>query len=233
MLFCMTIAVVKAQDTTTAAKDSGAFFHADKVVGAIVLNERAVPDTTVQRLRNDEAFWYANTSIKKKGDSEPHQYSFLQWLFRQAWFYNFLWALITVSFIAVIIVFLMKSNVQLFHKRATPLAGIETGAQENIFSIHYEEALNKALLQNDFRLAVRLHYLQTLALLSGKNIIHYKDDFTNSDYLLQLRQTSHYTAFKKLTRHFEYAWYGEFTITPTAFKTIEADFAIFKSSMGV
>jgi hypothetical protein len=85
----------------------------------------------------------------------------------------------------------------------------------------------------NFRLAVRLQYLQTLVLLSGKGLLQYKEESTNSDYLMQVYATPYYGPFKKLTRHFEYVWYGQFEVGPDAYRNIETDFTTFKNSMDV
>ena len=130
--------------------------------------------------------------------------------------------------------FLLKSNPKLFRKKAAPVyANDEPQITENIFSINYDKELKKALAQNDYRTAVRLQYLQLLAQLSGKEVIQYQEGRTNSDYLVQLHPTPYYKGFKILTRHFDYAWYGQFPITGEAYQTIENDFATFRSSMSL
>ncbi len=61
--------------------------------------------------------------------------------------------------------------------------------------------------------------------------MQYKEDLTNSAYEMQLRQSPYYGPFKKLTRHFEYTWYGQFPVSPEVFANIEIDFSTFKNSM--
>jgi hypothetical protein len=209
-------------------------FHFDTITAGVApLRQQTIPESTLQRLHRDNAFWYANAAFEKKAPAKRNL-SFLQRLVMQEWFRNLLWAIIVCSFVVVLILFLMKSNITLFHKKPTVIqtAG-ESFFRENIFTINYESEISNAIQVGDFRLAVRLYYLQTLALLAGKNLIEYNDGFTNSDYVMQLRQSSYYGAFKKLTRHFEYTWYGHFPVTPDAFLNMEADFSTFKNSMEV
>lgn len=233
LLLCFTIHQALAQDTAFSAGNKNAVFHADKATATVQLKERAVPDSMLQRLRKDETFWYANVNFKKQVN-QAQPVSFWQWLFQQQWFYNFLWLLIIGSFIAVVFLFLLKSNIQLFHKAATPIDAIKDAeVSETIFSIDFDAALQKALAATDYRLAVRLQYLQLLALLSGKNHIQYKEDFTNSDYLQQLQTSTCYEPFKKLTLHFEYTWYGKFELTSATYQSIAADFNHFKNSMSL
>ncbi len=72
--------------------------------------------------------------------------------------------------------------------------------------------------------AVRILYLQTLKMLSEKNIITYQADFTNMHYMQQLSQTLFYKDFFTITRHYEYVWYGEFAVSESAFDRIKNDF---------
>lgn len=233
LLLLIVTATAQAQDTTFAEKDTGSFFHADPKTG-VVQNGKRLPESTLQRLRSDEAFWYANADLKKKAATEKSNASFWQWLFRQTWFFNLIWTVIIGSFIAVIFLFLMKSNISLFRKTARTIAAdADPATLQNIFSIDYNIARNEALAQHDFQLAIRLHYLQTLTFLSKEKKVQYKEEYTNSDYLRQLQQTPHYGDFKKLTHHFEYAWYGKFQITPQAYQTIAQDFTTFKHNMGI
>jgi len=72
-------------------------------------------------------------------------------------------------------------------------------------------------------------YLHILRLFSERDIIHYKIERTNSDYLMQLYNTSYYKDFFRLTRNFEYVWYGKFDISSAAFELIRKDHAKLKS----
>ena len=232
LLFLMST-TAHAQDTTMQVESADSVFHAEPSTG-VTWQNRSVPDSTLQRLRHDDAFWYANADFKKKVESQTSKGSFWQWLFRQGWFYNLLWAIIIVSFVVVIFIFLLKSNIPIFRKHAATI-GEEGSAEstETIFTIDYDRALKEALSVNDYSMAIRLQYLQTLAALSTKNLIQYKEEYPNSIYLQQLRQSPYYGDFKKLTLHFEYAWYGKFAIPPQVYNAVAQEFIIFKRSMGI
>ena len=234
LLFYVVSYTALAQDNMGSVNDTATLFHANKADHSLVLNPRTIPDTTLQHLYSDDAFWYANTSKKKKLESDSKQSSFLQWMAKQTWLFKALWFLMIGSAGAVLLLFLIKSDVRLFHKKATPIEASEEDAlPDDLFTIDYEKEQQIAASQHDFRMAVRYQYLQVLALLANNNTIEYKREFTNRDYLQQLQGTTQYAAFKKLTQHFEYAWYGKFAISPPAFEAIEKDFTTFKSSMGI
>jgi hypothetical protein len=60
--------------------------------------------------------------------------------------------------------------------------------------------------------------------MAEKNIIQYKQDRTNLDYLLQLHPTVYYNNFFRITRNYEYSWYGKFEVREGAYKMIRSDF---------
>lgn len=101
----------------------------------------------------------------------------------------------------------------------------ETDLGENIFILPYQDLLNKAIKDKNYRLATRILYLQTLKLLSENGIIRFKPDSTNIHYLMQLNNTSYYNDFFKVTRHYEYVWYGKFDVTPEMYEKISQDFS--------
>ena len=74
-------------------------------------------------------------------------------------------------------------------------------------------------------------FLRILKNLSDKKIIQYKQDRTNFDYLLQLHSTKYYADFFRLTRNYEYSWYGQFDIEPEKFSIIKNDFENFDRNL--
>ena len=195
----------------------------------VLIASRKVDDSTVSKMRRDDDFWYVNEAPVKEKPKEPKE-SFLQKLGTKVWFRNLLWFLVVGGFVAVLIWFIISSDIQLFKRSAPPIARSQEDelVNQSIFDIDYDSEIQKAITAQNLRLAVRLLFLQTLKDLSEKNIINYKQERTNSDYLLQLYNTTYYEDFFRLTRHFEYIWYGQFSITPTNFEVIKNDFFTFK-----
>lgn len=235
LLLVLVISVTaQAQDTSTQVEPTPDSVFQSKQSTGVRWQERSVPDSTLQRLRSDKAFWYANAALKKKENVQTNTPSFWQWLFGQRWLYHLLWAVMIGSFSVVLFIFLLKSNISLFQKKAVALP--ETGASENpetIFSIDYKRELEAAVHAGDFAAAIRLHYLQTLAGLSTKKVLQYKEEYPNSAYLQQLQQAPCYADFKKLTLHFEYAWYGKLPVSPQVYHAVAQEFLTFKQRMGL
>lgn len=195
----------------------------------VVIESRKVDDRTVNRLRNDDNFWYVNEAPKKEKPVQPQE-SALDKLAKQKWFRNLLWVIIVSGFVAVLIWFIVSSDIQLFKRRSVAIEKHEEDdlVNQSIFDINYDQEINKAMASQNYRLAIRLLYLQTLKRLAEENIIQYKQERTNSDYVMQLYNTGYYKDFFRLTRHFEYAWYGQFPVAPTSFDIIKSDFSSFK-----
>lgn len=104
-------------------------------------------------------------------------------------------------------------------------------AVEDINAIDFDDELEKAIAQNNYRLAVRLLYLRSLKQLSDLQLIHWQIDKTNSAYVNELTDPSQKQVFSLITRQFEYVWYGNFSIDKQAFINISGLFQDFKQQL--
>jgi len=188
------------------------------------LQLRKLPDSLVKKFQREGAFWYVNYVFeeeKKKKEKKP--------LTETPLFQTILWLVIIGGFVTFVIMYLANNNVSLFRKANKAIGAdresdIET---ENIFEINYQKEIDKAVNNGNYRLAVRLMFLRALKNLSDKKVIEYKQDRTNFDYLLQLHSTKYYDDFFRLTRSYEYSWYGQFDIDSGKFPLIKNDFENF------
>lgn len=222
---------------------------------------RSVPDSVVNKLKKSDPFWYANYIFKKKeqekneqrkkreannnnnskpdkseyetDDSYDTESSSSGSVFEKSWFNVLLWIIIIGSFIGTIGWYLSTNDTSIFRKRNTVVAEtVEDDIMpDDIFAINYQKELDKAMADKDYRLAIRLMYLRLLKRCAEKNIIQYAQERTNFDYLLQVHKTSYYNEFFRLTRNFEYAWYGKLTVSDEAFGKIKSDFDNFNNKL--
>jgi len=194
---------------------------------------RQVPDNVITNLKLQEDFWYADKEFKKQkpADETPRD-NFFDWLAKQQWYKVLAWIIIIGGFIAVLVWYLASSNVGLFRRRSKFIAeAVNEESSENIFEINYQKGIENAVQSGNYRLATRLLFLRLLKNLAEKNIIQYKQDRTNFDYLLQVSHTGYYKDFFRLTRNYEYAWYGEFDVNRDTFTTIKNDFDNFNNRL--
>jgi hypothetical protein len=95
---------------------------------------------------------------------------------------------------------------------------------ENIHEINFEAEINLAAKDRNYRLAVRLLYLQCLKKLTDKSIIHWEASKTNHAYLNEISDVKNKQQFSILTKQFEYAWYGDFPVNEQGFAQISKSF---------
>ncbi len=89
------------------------------------------------------------------------------------------------------------------------------GIEEEIKDIHaldFSALIATALKGEDYRSAVRYHYLELLQKLSRLERIDWRPEKTNGEYLAELRTTPLSEPMRSLTLSFDYVWYGEFEI---------------------
>ncbi len=184
---------------------------------------RKVNEAASKRIRKDEDYWYANEKLP--GKEKPAKAT------GRSWADILFWILLGAGFIALLTWFLTSSNVFLFRKKHANIPLDTEDAEENIYELDFEKEIHKAVRSGNYRMAVRMLYLQLLRNLSDREIIQYSTDKTNSQYLAQLSGTKFYNDFFTLTRHFDYIWYGEFPLTEEGYALLEKDFRQFNSKL--
>ncbi len=162
-----------------------------------------------------------------------------QWLMRKlgaflsSEAYQNVWQYVILAAIAgVAIYLLMKAEVLgfLFSKRAQSAGLAYENLSENIHEIDFSQAIDDAVSLRNFRLAVRLLYLQTLKQLTDAGRIQYKPDKTNRQYVYELANSPLQTDFERLTSQFEFVWYGDFPIDETRFAALRTAFSQFNKT---
>jgi len=136
--------------------------------------------------------------------------------------------------IAAVTFFVLKvikmNRMNLF--RASPPGNIPYKIEdENVYTISFNEAIQQALQNGNYRLAIRLLYLQNLKTLSDKNLIIWQPNKTDADYLREISKPGLKQSFKNITDIFEYAWYGNLVVTKDDFIGIQKEFAQFQNQL--
>jgi len=207
------------------------YFLDNYLADSFIVAERRVPDSVIKKLQEDDSFWYVKADLPKKKKEVQQKAEYLPW-WRQQWVRTIIWGLIFVGFAIAIILFLAGSNIHLFRKKSKREQIVDAEEiSEDIFAINYQKEIDKAVSIGNFRLAVRLHFLQLLKSMSERNIIRYQQDKTNFDYLMELHNTSYYDDFFRVTRNYEYSWYGQFAVSEDAYRQIELAFNSIKKKV--
>jgi hypothetical protein len=193
------------------------------------VQKRTLPDSVAKKMQADEDFWYANYVFEKEKEKELKRKTSIT---EQTWFKTLMWFIIIGGFAVALMLYLSDSNVGLFRKRVSVFQDEKQEEEtENIFEINYKVRIDKAVKAGNYRLAIRLMFLQMLKTMAGKKLIQYKQDHTNFDYLAQLRNTTHYNDFSRITRDYEYTWYGNFPVNEKEWNLIKTDFEKFDNTL--
>ena len=142
------------------------------------------------------------------------------------------WSLLIVVAIYIVVYFVFKitgmSRDGIFGRSSKGLQNYKV-SQDNIHRISFEDEIEKALSNGNYRLATRLQYLQALKKLSDKGFIEWRINKTNSDYLAEVAGKSFSDLFTTLTYDFEYTWYGENQVNREQFLEIKHQFQQFNN----
>jgi len=152
-----------------------------------------------------------------------------------------IWTIIIIAF-AVIIRLLFKTQlISLVRPKTKATAFNFTDITEDLNTIDFEKKISEALLQSDYRLAIRWRYLKILFMLDKKNLITFAPFKTNLDYyhelsksnskINELKENNFHTSFTKLSRIYEYAWYGQFILKETDYGNNASDFITFEKQI--
>jgi hypothetical protein len=195
------------------------------------INVRTINPETISRYRSQKAFQYDRDKAKTAS----------LWERMWNWFWdkyyellgkekgNFLIkALLWTFAILGLTYFLLKiigmDALSFFGKKNRDMGLDYEVLDENVHTINFSEAIEKAETQKNFRLAVRLLYLQTLKKLTDKGFINWQVNKTNRQYIQELSGKPFSPLFNSLTGGFEYIWYGEFLLQQQEYELIRNQF---------
>ncbi|HET7361396.1 MAG TPA: DUF4129 domain-containing protein [Salinimicrobium sp.] len=159
--------------------------------------------------------------------------TFLDWLFGEYRTTQFV-ALILKSLPYLIIGGVVIFAVWLFNRLnpAEVLLNSEENAkfflsdeEEIIQSRDIKKLIEKALSNQNFRLAIRYHYLFVLQQLTEKGIINYNFSKTDEDYLAEIDKDILQKQFGRLARIYDFVWYGNFETNQPDFEKAEREFS--------
>jgi hypothetical protein len=106
-----------------------------------------------------------------------------------------------------------------------------TDPEEDIHSGDLEKMYADALAKGNFRSAIRIRYLIVIRELSLQQMIHWKKEKTNQEYVFEMMNNIFYKHFKEVTLLFEKIWYGETDINEQSFQLINPQFHALVSAL--
>lgn len=196
-----------------------------------IVVQRVVSDEDWQKVLQDSDYTYAyvKKATKPMPNNPPRNLAWLDLIFILL---KYFFILVGIGIVIFIIYSVFKNN--LFFN-LTKIKNTEVDQEISYEQVKefdaWETAIQDALRNEDYRLAMRLHYLQSLQNLDKRNLIKYHHEKTNWTYVNELRNKSPYNAFKNLTTYFDYIWYGKFELSKEKYDTLKEEFSLLNRSI--
>ncbi|WP_372745882.1 DUF4129 domain-containing protein [Lutibacter sp.] len=121
--------------------------------------------------------------------------------------------------------FFLKVNSNALVSNANNKSAVTITEEEELIK---NKDLSKLILQafqnKNYRLAVRYYYLQLLKQLEERELIVWEQQKTNEDFSKEIKDLNLNKSFVKLTRLYDFVWYGNFEINELEFTKAVSDF---------
>ena len=207
--------------------------------GTGTVSARSIAPPQWEQLTRDPAFNYRNDVEKERKPPAPRQpglfslfISKLFQLFSSGFGAVLAWGTIVLIVIYVIYKLTLNGGGFVFSRGKKKMTGPEEAPTEDFTATDWDARLQKAIRDNDLRLAVRYSYMWLLQMLHNKQLIKYTDDKTNYEYYRELEPTPYKQPFRQLSRQYEYANYGNYELSPTAYNNYIALFNNLRKQLG-
>lgn len=200
------------------------------------ISVRSLPANALKKYRDEEEFNYKQQ--RPEGISIWER--FWAWLYGRGTATNkvitvlvkiLLWGFCIFVLVYAILKFTGMSGIGLFAGNRKSDALGYTVTEDDIYGIDFPDSINEATGKKNYRLAIRLLYLQTLRRLADLEMIRWKLNKTNDVYAQELAGTNYYKDFAWLTRAYDYAWYGDFPVQEEQFTEVQQYFQNFQRQL--
>lgn len=195
---------------------------------------RSVPDTTVERMKREKEFAYANDPAYWIKEKKVHRKNFLDYaidFFESGLIRVIFYILLAALIIFVLYRIIVVNDLFIFYSSKKQRKITQDATLGELDPGLIDKNIQDAIDQKHYNTAVRYLYLKTLQVLNDKNFIQYHSQATNSEYLKQMSQHKRSREFRFLTQVYEYVWYGEFGISEQQFSLVYHNFKNFHAAM--
>ncbi|MCA6438099.1 MAG: hypothetical protein IM592_16585 [Bacteroidetes bacterium] len=135
-----------------------------------------------------------------------------------------MWAVFIIAVIAAIWILRKTGFITLLKQRSKKTQFNFSELTEDLHSINFNECINKAEVEKDYRLATRWLFLNLLFIYDKQHLISFEPHKTNIDYSYEIKAPSKRTTFSKLCKVYDYVWYGEYNISINDYQSIKSEF---------
>ncbi|MDN3724098.1 hypothetical protein QRD02_06860 [Aequorivita sp. SDUM287046] len=132
--------------------------------------------------------------------------------------------LLIIFAIYILVKLLVGDSATSFFGKQSKLVAPLNIKEEHIENVDLDGVIKNAINEENYRLAIRYMYLQSLKMLSLHNIINWHFEKTNSDYYREIESDILKNNFKKASYLYDNIWYGEFALDKAGFENAKLDF---------
>ncbi len=134
------------------------------------------------------------------------------------WLSNVLFYIILVAVLGLAIFYMIRLRYgKGFSADARHFTRSTVGSDIMSEKVDYDQLIDSALEEKQYKLAIRYLYLRTLLFLSSREIIRFKEWKSPYDYEKEL-DINVAPMYRSLTDLFEHAWYGDFNVGDDDYK---------------
>lgn len=193
-----------------------------------ILNEMNASATkrSLRKKRTEKKPKKKKKETKERKERKPSNWSFFQSLG--------IFEVISYFLIAGLVGFLLYfifSNIEI-DKKFEPKAKVDiTEDLDDISELDTVTLLEQAIIDQDYRLAIRLRFLKILQQLSAKNKIIWRREKTNRNYVKEVRREKYGSSFQRLAYIFDHVWYGDQHITKEMYDNMDPEFSSFSKEI--
>ncbi len=246
LLTCCTLIGISQTDSVQIDLDSAEEMNVDSAIEQVIYPGftqpvlRRISDDSLMEIKKQKSFAYMqyidsffrNKKLASKSFQKVEEPVKAPGFFSNPGLRMLYWL---IAFAAVIWimwrVFIGKSSLFTFNRKLEPASN--EPVPEVPANIPIYQLVDSAIYDGNFRMATRYLYLQTLQLLAEKELISLAPQKTNYQYVQELNNGSQKPAFSKLTLRYEYAWFGNFKLSASQFKTIHTEFIAYHQAIAM
>ena len=213
------------------------------VIPVQTAEEELVPldfsEETIERFKEDPNYNYSEAEAEDHWWTRFKRYLRLQWQRFLNWMFGEYEAPLLLAILLDILPYLLLGlllalTLYLFAKInpgnyifGTPDGGeIHFTEEEKIIKTRdIKKLIEKAVASQNYRLAVRYHFLHLLQQLSREEIVVYDPAKTDEEYVLEIKDGELQGIFRKVSRIYDYVWYGDFAPNAIDYQKIKNEFA--------
>ncbi len=145
---------------------------------------------------------------------------------------NILKYVVLAAIIGLLVWLFVKLNrSKAFFKPKTPPEVLLSEEEKTIREKDIPELIKQALVQQNYRLAVRYYYLLILQILKDKEFIDYQSQKTSKEYLAELKDPKMASQFANLTRLYDFIWYGDFSVNQQQYAVAQKAFVTMQKQL--